>query len=136
MQVLGTNLTDAIVPQKEDNPENRLSLKTVKEPLQYADCDRTWTQVSSREYLTALSRDIHWLRLWDEARDHGIQGARSIISILRVITMPVFSDDFSCSMCGLKGCLPASHITEAHLGCHLNDLLDFLRYPCEKTFIM
>ena len=76
--------------------QNHLTLRAVKDKLQAADRDYIWSLVSSRENLAALSRDISWMRLWDEAREQGIRGARAIATVLRVITIPVFTDDFVC----------------------------------------
>ena len=81
--------------------------------------------------------DINWLRLWDVARDYGIQGTRSLESALRTITIPIFGDDFSCHICGhkySKGHSPVQHVTESHLNCALDHLLELLKNPCEETF--
>ena len=135
-QVYKTNLTEVIL-QQEKNFENHLTLRAVKDKLQAADRDYIWSLVSSRENLAALSRDISWMRLWDEAREQGIRGARAIATVLRVITIPVFTDDFACPVCGHKygrSNLPADHITKVHLGCELKHLLHLLTTPCEETF--
>ena len=98
--------------QQKENSENHLTLRAVKDKLQAADRDYIWSLVSSRENLAALSRDINWMRLWDEAREQGIRGTRAIATVLHVITIPVFTDDFACPACGHKygrSNLPADH---------------------------
>ena len=93
----------------------------------------------SRQSLAALSRDINWRKLWDVAREHGIQGAWSISAVLRAISMPVFSKDLSCHICDFsyhEGSTPLAHISEFHLDCDINHLLDLLRDPCDDTFIV
>ena len=90
--------------------------------------------MSSHESLAVLTRNINWLRLWDDARDYGIQGARALESTLRTITIPIIEEFSSCHLCGyryFKGHPPAEHIMEAHLSC---DLVELLEDPCEETF--
>ena len=91
-----------------------------------------WKQASCHESLTALSPHINWLKLWDGARDYGIQGVRrALASALCTITIPIFiiREEFSCYiLCGhrfLKGHLPAEYILEAHFDCDLEYLLEF-----------
>ena len=103
-QVYKTNLTEVIL-QQEENFENHLTLRAVKDKLQAADRDHIWSLVSSRENLAALSRDISWMRLWDEAREQGIRGARAIATVLHVITIP----DILCAGTSTAGAIPADH---------------------------
>ena len=93
--------------------------------------------MSSHESLAVLTRNINWLRLWDGARDYGIQGARALESTLRTITIPIIEEFSLCHLCGyryIKGHPPAEHIMEAHLSCDLVHLLELLEDPCEETF--
>ena len=55
--------------------------------------------------LLPLSRDINWRKLWDVAREHGVQDAQSISAVLCAITMPVFSKDFSVASPTMKALL-------------------------------
>ena len=111
-QVYKTNLTEVIL-QQEENFENHLTLRAIKDKLQAADRDHIWSLVSSHENLAALSRDISWMRLWDEAREQGIQGARAIATVLRVITIPVFTDNFACPVCRHK-CIRQELVWRSH----------------------
>ena len=134
-QVYGSNLTNTML-QQQGNDE-LISLRSIKDTLLKADYNHIWDKVSSRDSLTLLSRDVHWLKLWDVVREYGIQGVRSIISVLRAITAPVFSDDYTCNLCCFvysKGTPPATHLAEIHLQCNLQHLLDLLKDPCEETF--
>ena len=94
-------------------------------------------QVSNHESLTVLTRDISWLRLWDDARDYGIQGTRALESALRTITIPYIEEfSSSCHICGHnyhKDRPPAEHIMVSHLQCDLEHLVE-LQNPCEETF--
>ena len=133
-QVYNTNYTDALLLQQDDTP---LNLNTVKKALREEDRDYIWSEIHSHESLAALNREINWPKLWDNARDHGIQGSRSLIATLQVITTPVFKEGFSCHICGHKynrNCFPARHIMEVHLNRPLDTLLDLLKHPCEETF--
>ena len=50
--------------------------------------------MSSRERFAALTPDINWLKLWDDARDHGLPGTRALEASLRILmtrTIPVTS---------------------------------------------
>ena len=76
-QVYKTNLTEVIL-QQEENFENRLTLRAVKDKLQAADRDHIWSLVSPHENLAALSRDISWMRLWDEARQQVLEFAAEV----------------------------------------------------------
>ena len=93
--------------------------------------------MSSHESLAVLTRNINWLRLWDDARDYGIQGARALESTHRTITIPIIEELSLCHLCGyryIKDHPPAEHIMEAHLSCDLVHLLELLEDPCEETF--
>ena len=131
----GTNITDTIL---DDVAECPLSLRSVKKILQEKDRDLIWRQVSNHESLTVLTRDISWLRLWDDARDYGIQGTRALESALRTITIPYIEEfSSSCHICGHnyhKDRPPAEHIMVSHLQCDLEHLVELLQNPCEETF--
>ena len=134
-QVYGSNSTDTMLQNNTDY--DSISLQYIKKTLQKADINLTWDRISSRSSLTLLSHDINWMKLWDVAREYGIQGARSITSALKTITIPVFSDEYQCQICDFvftKGTPPAAHLSETHLGCSLQHLLNLLKDPCEETF--
>ena len=84
--------------------------------------------MSTRESLASLTPDVNWLRLWDDARDYGLQGARALMVNLQILTTPKF-ENYSCQICGHKldsKQFPADHIASTHLGCsadHLRDLI-------------
>ena len=103
--------------------------------LERKDREYIWKQVSSRESLTALTRD-NWLKLLDDARDYGLPGVRALEATLRTLSIPVFRE-LSCHICSHKynsSRLPAEHIAEVHLGCTLDHLLGLLTDPSEETF--
>ena len=118
-EVYNSNITDSIMKG------GATCLKYIKKALRVADSDYIWTKVSRQLSLRALSRDISWPKLWDMARDQGIQGARSIRALLRVLAKPVFENS-RCPSCDLelaRESLFANHVATAHLSWSLQDLL-------------
>ena len=118
-EVYNSNITDSIMKG------GATCLKYIKKALRVADSDYIWTKVSRQLSLRALSRDISWPKLWDMARDRGIQGARSIRVLLRVLAKPVFENS-RCPFCDLelaRESLFANHVATAHLSRSLQDLL-------------
>ena len=110
----------------------------MRKQLEDMDHDYIWKQVSFQESLTLLTRDINWLRPWDDARNYGLPGARELEAFLRTLTISVFGE-YSCHMCGHKNNHshpPAEHIAEAHIGCTLQHLLGLLTDPREETFTL
>ena len=104
--------------------------------LERKDREYIWKQVSSRESLTSLTRDINWLKLWDDARDYGLPGVRALEATLCTISIPVFVE-LSCHICSHKYSSshhPAEHIAKVHLGCTLDHLLGLLTDPSDETF--
>ena len=121
-----------------DNGQCPLSLKDIREALEERDRKYIWEQVSTRDILASLSPDINWLRLWDDARDYGLPGAKALEAKLRILTTPKF-ENYSCHICGHKPDSkqsPAVHIASIHLGCSANHLRDLLLDPCEETFTL
>ena len=82
-----------------------------------ADSDYVWYKVSQQTSLRALCRDISWPKLWDLARDRGIQGTRSLAMILRILATPIQENTkFSLSDSELsRDSLFADHISTVHL---------------------
>ena len=78
--VYGTHYTESLLSQSSDNDQCPLSLKDIREALEERDRKYIWEQVSTRDSLASLSPDINWLRLWDDARDYGLPGAKAIPS--------------------------------------------------------
>ena len=76
--VYGTHYTESLLSQSSDNGLCPLSLKDIREALEERDRKYIWEQVSTRDSLASLSPDINWLRLWDDARDYGLPGAKAL----------------------------------------------------------
>ena len=101
--------------------------KSVKKTLFEADQDYIWSKVESHTSLALLPRSVSWCKLWDNARDHGFQGTRSLQVILRTLTIPSHIDQ-PCSLCGFvspKGTPAANHIFSP-ISCSLEHLLEIL----------
>ena len=129
-EVYDSNITDSIMKGEE------MCLKYIKTTLRAADSNYIWTKVSRQLSLRALSRDISWPKLWDMARDRGIQGARSIRALLRVLAKPVFENS-RCPFCDLelaRESLFANHVATAHLSRSLQDMLDPLVNCDDRLF--
>ena len=133
MQVPETHLTDALLSQCSHNVECPLTLKAVRKVLEEKDREYIWEQGSFRESLAALTPDIYWLKLWDDARDHSLPGARALVAILHIIA-PKF-ESYSCYICCRKpdsSQFPADHIAP-RVVCRSRKLLTD---PSEETFTL
>ena len=125
-------------PQSSNDGQSPLSLKDIRKALEEKDREYIWEQVSTRESLASLTPDVNWLRLWDDARDYGLQGARALMANLRILTTPKF-ENYSCQICGHKldsKQFPADHIASIHLGCSADHLRDLLLDPSDETFTL
>ena len=91
-EVYHTNVTESILLGETT------CLKSIKKALRAADLDYVWSKVAQQTSLRALSRDISWPKLWDMARDRGIQGTRSLAMFLRILASPT-SDNSKCPLC-------------------------------------
>ena len=54
--------------------------------------------MSTRESLASLTPDVNWLRLWDDAGDYGLPGAKALMANLRNLTIPKFENYFATFM--------------------------------------
>ena len=83
-----------------------------------------------------MSRTISWPKLWDLARDRGIQGARSLSAIFKVLTTPIF-DECKCHHCGIvitRDVPYSDHIARAHLLQPLAEIIALLEEGDEEVF--
>ena len=136
--VYGTHYTESLLSQSSNDGQSPLSLKDIRKALEEKDREYIWEQVSTRESLASLTPDVNWLRLWDDARDYGLQGARALMANLRILTTPKF-ENYSCQICGHKldsKQFPADHIASIHLGCSADHLRDLLLDPSDETFTL
>ena len=109
-QAYHTNTTLAFI-------EGNITISTMKRDLLKADQDNIWSLVTKHNSLRSLHRTISWPKLWDLARDHGIQGARSLATIFKTLTSPIF-DVRSCPHCNTlitRESIFGEHIFSAHL---------------------
>ena len=89
----GTNLTSSLLDE-----ENAEEIRSILKKLENADQTLTRTEVEKKPSLTFLSHPICWTKLWDTARDYGIQGSRSLLAVLTVLSTPTFQDH-TCPYC-------------------------------------
>ena len=129
-QAYRTNFTSSIL--KGDIT----SIRPVKKALTTADQDLIWAQISQKNSLRSMSRTISWPKLWDLARDRGIQGARSLSAIFEVLTTPIF-DERKCHHCDIvitRDVPYSDHIARAHLLQPLADIIALLEEGDEEVF--
>ena len=129
-QAYRTNFTSSIL--KGDIT----SIRPVKKALTTADQDLIWAQISQKNSLRSMSRTISWPKLWDLARDRGIQGARSLSAIFKVLTTPIF-DERKCHHCDIvitRDVPYSDHIARAHLLQPLADIIALLEEGDEEVF--
>ena len=116
--------------------ETVLTLKSVSWKRKIA--KYIWEQGSSRESLAALTPDINWLKLWDDARDNGLPGTRALEATLLILTTPKY-ENYSCHICGHipdSSQSPAHHIGNIHFCCSADQLRESLTGPSEETFTL
>ena len=121
-EVYDTNITDSILEG------DMTCLKSAKRVLRTADTEYIWLKVSRHTSLRALHRDILWPKLWDMARDQGIQGTRSLAMVLRVLATPTL-ENFDCPICETtlsRDDIFADHVSSVHLSKSLPDLISLL----------
>ena len=78
--------------------------------------------------LRSLSSVISWPKLWDMARDRGIQGSRSLTVFLKVLTTPIFKD-LICPFCNhvlTRDSIFVEHISTIHLSQPISHLISIL----------
>ena len=129
-EVYDTNLTKLILEG------DVTCFKSIKKALRAADSDYVWSKVSQQTSLRVLSRDISWPKLWDLARDRGIQGTRSLAMILRILATPI-QENTKCSLCDSelsRDSLFADHISAVHLSRPLTTILPLLTNRDDHLF--
>ena len=128
-QAYHTNTTLAFI-------EGNITISTMKRDLLKADQDNIWSLVTKYNSLRSLHRTISWPKLWDLARDHGIQGARSLATIFKTLTSPIF-DVRSCPHCNTlitRESIFGEHIFSAHLSRSLADVISLLEEGDQEIF--
>ena len=126
-QEYDTNFTQAILTDSD------VSINSIFKALKEADQDYTRSLVSKSTSLKHLAVSIPWLKLWDIARDRGIQGARSLQAILRVLTAPVFAD-MKCNFCNVDISNYSDHVLQTHLSTNTDDILQLLKDESDEIF--
>ena len=120
-QAYNTNFTQTILTD----------IKSIFKVPEKADHELTWIHVKERPSLKPLSRSISWPKLWDIARDRGIQGAISLQAILSALTIPTvytFSE-MKCPLCNTinsKEVHFSNHFVQTHLSMSLEGLIGLL----------
>ena len=85
-----SNLTDEVLCKSQE-----LSLRSLKEKILQADRTRTLAisiEHPSLLYPFKIAEANRWLKFWDMSLDHEENGTRAALSILKLLSMTVFSD--------------------------------------------
>ena len=104
-----TNFTSSLLD--EENAIDTIDIKSVFKLLEQTDSKHViMTEVVKKPSLHTLNHPIHWTKLWDIARNHGIQGSRSLLAVFTALSTPIFTD-FQCPHCVMKSpnCQPDRH---------------------------
>ena len=129
-QAYNTNFTQVILA------DNDTPICSIFEALEEADKELTWSLVSESSSLKLLANVIPWLKLWDIARDRGIQGARSLQAIIKVLTAPVFADT-TCQFCNVginEGTHYSDHVMQTHLSTSVDNIVRLLKEESDDIF--
>ena len=122
------NLTEEVLCNS-----NELFVRSVRECILSA--DRSNVLLSSVGhpslfYPLKIARKHGWKRLWDTALDHGVNGTRAGIAILKLLSLTVFSDRRcpvdDCEYIVPEGTPLCMHFTECHTTLESNHTPDNL----------
>ena len=86
---LGTEFTGEVLCQPH------LSLRDLKKRILHVDKMRTLAASEnhpSLQFVLNVARENGWMKFWDVALEHGPEGTRSSLSILKLLCMTVFGD--------------------------------------------
>ena len=75
----------------------------------------------SQSLVTHVASSVGWMKIWDMALDHGPGGTTALLSILKLICKPVFSDTV-CPMVECNYVIPADCALCEHFLTHHTDL--------------
>ena len=130
-QDYNTNFTSALLDE-----ESVVDIKSVFELLEQADLKYIRTEINKKPSLRTLTQSIYWTKLWDIARDHGIQDSRSLLTVLTTLTTPTFTDQ-ECPHCNTiitKEQHFAEHLAQNHLSVSLTGIINMLKNDDKAIF--
>jgi len=93
--VYGTTFTGEILTSAD-------SWRSVKARIISADKDLRFEQSrthQSLKHLSAIHFELSWLKVWDGALDHGVQGTKAALCLFNTLSRPLFGDRL-CPRCG------------------------------------
>ena len=88
-QGYNTNFTSALLDEEN---ACRWILSQCLNYFKQADLKHIRTEVAKKPSLRTLNHPICRAKLWDIARDHGIQGSRSLLVVITALITPIFRD--------------------------------------------
>ena len=118
-QEFGTSCTSDIL-----SAESPPSMRIIKKQLSNVDSILLWDKLKDRNHLRHLRKTSLWPKAWDNARDHGIPGFKSIRAGVKLLTHPHLEN--TCPHCKEKissDVTYAQHTVVHHLGLDIS-LLD------------
>ena len=110
------------------------SLRGIKEHILKQDHLKTLAEASSHRSTSLAAKvasEVNWLKLWDLALDHGIQGTSALQALYRTLTTPSFGPS-SCPHCTENFALPYfDHFISSHSALPNSDLV--LNLLCSES---
>ena len=118
------------------NPE--VSIRDLKNCILEADFSRSLIAANdhaSQSYVAEVANSNAWLRFWDNALDHGVEGTRASLTLLRTLCATLFSDR-QCPMDSCDHVIPeATPLCDHLLSHHVSSETEFIT-PMDLTALV
>ena len=93
---------------------------------------------SSLKHLSTIHSELSWLRIWDMALDHGVQGTRNTLCLFNTLSRPLFGNRL-CPCCETPVVEDLTYLARAGVGACRGDVfkpyLCFIRHPRNKCHL-
>ena len=114
--ILGTKFTNEVL-----SVNSEVSLRDLKKRILEADRLRTIEKSDGHPslfYVLRIAKENKWMKFWDVALEHGYDGTKASLSILKLLCLTVFSDR-NCPMHDCPYIVPQDMpLCEHFMGCH------------------
>ena len=114
--ILGTKFTNEVL-----SVNSEVSLRDLKKRILEADRLRTIEKSDGHPslfYVLRIAKENNWMKFWDVALEHGYDGTKASLSILKLLCLTVFSDR-NCPMHDCPYIVPQDMpLCEHFMGCH------------------
>ena len=102
---LGAEFTNEVLTQPD------LSLRSLKERIVKADRSKTVENAEvhqSLKYVLKVAKENAWMKYWDTTLEHGTDGTRSSLAILKLLSLTVLGDR-NCPASNCSYVIPENH---------------------------